>query len=387
LRSQSGGAFTGAHAIASRSIGIGEALECDAMDLSSAFEAVLVRADGRAGVDAHIERLTAHREHDRDSTFDASLVDRYTINVIGDNDDVAIAAITVAELQVSVRLVSGRRRAQRQSYVDDVCDVIPILTYDRWRGGELALHPGLVATYHPGAEHTGLNLPGFAFTFAVVDTESVMARAAELEVKLEQPERGLVEMPSDTPCIRSAVELLKLIRAQTNHGSLPARVIDDLLTSVILISANPGSNVHSPRLGKVNSWEVVTRCIEYAEAARRVPAIHELCLVGQVGESRLRQAFHDVYDISPVRFFRDWALTEAHHRLQLAEPGERSVTKIASDIGLTHLGRFAVQYRELFGECPSKTLAHARAQRAGVRYPPGGPLALAPFFSGSCFDL
>jgi AraC family ethanolamine operon transcriptional activator len=231
----------------------------------------------------------------------------------------------------------------------------------RWRGGELALHPGLVATYHPGAEHTGLNLPGFAFTFAVVDTESVMARAAELEVTLEQPERGLVEMPPNTPRTQRAVELLKLIRAQTNQSTVPARVMDDLLTSVTLMRANPGSNVHSPRLGKVNSWEVVTRCIEYAEATRRVPAIHELCLVGQVGESRLRQAFHDVYDISPVRFFRDWALTEAHHRLQLAEPGERSVTKIASDIGLTHLGRFAVQYRELFGECPSKTLAHTRA--------------------------
>jgi tRNA(fMet)-specific endonuclease VapC len=52
-------------------------------------------------------------------------------DVIDDNDDVAIAAITVAELQVGVRLASGRRRAQRQSYVDDVCDVIPILTYDR----------------------------------------------------------------------------------------------------------------------------------------------------------------------------------------------------------------------------------------------------------------
>jgi tRNA(fMet)-specific endonuclease VapC len=86
---------------------------------------------------AFAERRCVHRSTrdceslDRDSTFDASLVDRYTINVIGDNDDVAIAAITVAELQVGVRLVSGRRRAQRQSYVDDVCDVIPILAYDR----------------------------------------------------------------------------------------------------------------------------------------------------------------------------------------------------------------------------------------------------------------
>jgi tRNA(fMet)-specific endonuclease VapC len=30
-----------------------------------------------------------------------------------------------------VRLATGRRRAQRQRFVDDVCDVIPILSYDR----------------------------------------------------------------------------------------------------------------------------------------------------------------------------------------------------------------------------------------------------------------
>ena len=229
----------------------------------------------------------------------------------------------------------------------------------RWRGGELAVHPGLVATYNPGAEHTGLNLPGFAFTFATVDVESMMARASELEVTLKRRERGLIELPPNTPCTKSASGLLMGIRERTNHGSVPARVIDDLLTSVTLLGANPELNSRPRRLGRVNSWEVVTRCIDYAEATQRVPAIHELCLAGQTGESRLRQAFHDVYDISPIRFFRDWALTEAHHRLRLAEPGERSVTEIALDLGLTHLGRFALQYRAIFGESPSRTLAYS----------------------------
>lgn len=63
--------------------------------------------------------------------IDTDRSDSQLDNAIDDSDGVAIAAITVAELQVGVRLASGRRRAQRQRFVDDVCDVIPTLTYDR----------------------------------------------------------------------------------------------------------------------------------------------------------------------------------------------------------------------------------------------------------------
>lgn len=50
--------------------------------------------------------------------------------VIGDDDDVAIAAITVAELTVGVQLASSRQRARRQSFVADIVTSIPVLAYD-----------------------------------------------------------------------------------------------------------------------------------------------------------------------------------------------------------------------------------------------------------------
>ena len=68
-----------------------------------------------------------------DTTFliDAERSDAELDSAIDDTDDVAIAAITVAELLVGVGLASGRRRSQRQRFVDDLCDVIPILAYDQ----------------------------------------------------------------------------------------------------------------------------------------------------------------------------------------------------------------------------------------------------------------
>lgn len=49
---------------------------------------------------------------------------------IEDEDDVAIAAISLAELTVGVLLSSGKSRAARQSFLDDVVGTIPAVAYD-----------------------------------------------------------------------------------------------------------------------------------------------------------------------------------------------------------------------------------------------------------------
>jgi tRNA(fMet)-specific endonuclease VapC len=50
--------------------------------------------------------------------------------VVDDDDDVAIAAITVAELRVGVELSRGKTQVSRQEFLDDVLSTIPVLDYD-----------------------------------------------------------------------------------------------------------------------------------------------------------------------------------------------------------------------------------------------------------------
>lgn len=50
--------------------------------------------------------------------------------VIADDDDVAMAAITAAELLVGVELADSRRRRGRERYVADVLATIPVEVYD-----------------------------------------------------------------------------------------------------------------------------------------------------------------------------------------------------------------------------------------------------------------
>lgn len=50
--------------------------------------------------------------------------------IVADDDEVAIAAITVAELLVGVELAQGKRKAARQRLVDAIIDAVPIEDYD-----------------------------------------------------------------------------------------------------------------------------------------------------------------------------------------------------------------------------------------------------------------
>ena len=62
--------------------------------------------------------------------------------LIGDDDDVAMAAVTVAELQVGVELAADTTRQLRSAFVDAVIDAVPVLPY----GADTALvHAKLLA--------------------------------------------------------------------------------------------------------------------------------------------------------------------------------------------------------------------------------------------------
>ena len=50
--------------------------------------------------------------------------------LIADDDEPAVAAITIAELGVGVEMATGRRRRARSEFLDDLIDNLPIIQYD-----------------------------------------------------------------------------------------------------------------------------------------------------------------------------------------------------------------------------------------------------------------
>ncbi len=87
-------------------------------------------------------------------------------------------------------------------------------------------------------------------------------------------------------------------------------------------------------------------------------ALSDLCSRAGVSARTLRRIFREFYRLPPIRYLRLRRLNQARDLLRRGSPP--TVTATAVRFGFFELGRFAVEYRRLFGECPSKTLAASR---------------------------
>jgi len=103
---------------------------------------------------------------------------------------------------------------------------------------------------------------------------------------------------------------------------------------------------------------IVRRAEErFLDAAADPVSLADLCAAAGVGKSSLYRAFWQICDMPPLEYFRRRRLVMARSILMAATAPRRGGVKHAAlSAGLTELGRFSVEYRQLFGESPSTTL-------------------------------
>jgi AraC-like DNA-binding protein len=96
-----------------------------------------------------------------------------------------------------------------------------------------------------------------------------------------------------------------------------------------------------------------------ANLAEKV-TLADLATACGISQRALLTQFKHFLDVSPIAHLLRMRLTAAHAQLQQSD-GTISISEIASRCGLIHLGRFATEYRRVFGELPSATLRRAVA--------------------------
>ena len=109
----------------------------------------------------------------------------------------------------------------------------------------------------------------------------------------------------------------------------------------------------------------VIRACEFVDSHLRAPiALVNLCEAAGVSTRALEYGFRDFYDLGPMAYVRNLRLCRVRH--DLLDPTQApSVSSAARRWSFTHMGQFSHDYRALFGEVPSKTLAaHQRAAKA-----------------------
>jgi AraC family ethanolamine operon transcriptional activator len=103
-------------------------------------------------------------------------------------------------------------------------------------------------------------------------------------------------------------------------------------------------------------YQSVLRAIQVCDRAHHSITVPELAAASGVSPRVLEMGFQEVAQITPRRFIRWNRMNRVRRELLAACRDAGSVTKIAGRFGVTELGRFAVDYKFLFGESPSATL-------------------------------
>ncbi len=71
----------------------------------------------------------------------------------------------------------------------------------------------------------------------------------------------------------------------------------------------------------------------------------------------LRNAFQEAFGVSPKQYQQAYRLDRVQRRLRELKGKENAVSTAANEWGFWHMGQFAADYRRMFGELPSETLA------------------------------
>jgi len=191
-------------------------------------------------------------------------------------------------------------------------------------------------------------------------TFSIGRGAMESDLEAMGLDAGAVRKLDTVPRVEpAAVDRLEQMlqgirRAAEGQGPLGnAANIEEHLLLVFLDALS----LESPRRRSDSKTRPLLRHAEdfLRERVDRPLTTTELCRALACSRRQVERAFAQAYGMGPMAYHRRLRLNEVHRELLETGCERGSVSSIAVDFGFTHLGRFARDYRALFGESPRQT--------------------------------
>lgn len=136
-----------------------------------------------------------------------------------------------------------------------------------------------------------------------------------------------------------------------------ARATEDSLFRAMVACLDDGRHEAAPSGMHGTSAAIMRRFERVLEANPDRPLyLTEICAAVGTPAWVLRATCQEQLGMSPYRYLILRRMHLAQRALLRADPARTTVTRVANAYGFGELGRFAVAYRKLFGEPPSKTL-------------------------------
>ena len=197
----------------------------------------------------------------------------------------------------------------------------------------------------------------------------------------------LVDAMRDRPSAASAAQIvhppraegralaLDLIEVRTALRLIPETITGDSVTQTEfrlhgeLTRCLRDATVDHAKRDPLHSRGSIVRRADafFREHLDEAVSISQLSAVVGVSERSLRNAFYQVCATGPKKYLRLWQLHQVRRILRAGPNDHAAVTTAATRHGFFELGRFAAQYRMVFGEPPSVTLHRARREPATAR--------------------
>jgi len=223
--------------------------------------------------------------------------------------------------------------------------------------------PGSPRIFTEGCEITYRTAAGLTWTVFHVARQELEALAAiRLGCGLPVPAHGLLNLPPSDAGRSLAVAIRETLSTANPVSAIPlgsASEVRERLLELYVLAIADSLQLDYRRLSRstIRRTEVVRRAREHLLENLNQPfSLKALCTVTGCTERVLQYVFREQYGVSPQSWFLVMRLNAAHRELRSKGPGDTRITDLAMRWGFTHLGRFSVEYRRLFGKRPIDTL-------------------------------
>jgi AraC-like DNA-binding protein len=169
---------------------------------------------------------------------------------------------------------------------------------------------------------------------------------------------GLSSMLGCAWLIELASQQLKAARRDDWPPALPARLCEQVMTTLLLAQPRSRRSVLAPDRASSVSRRAASRAREFVEESQTL-AITPSELAAEVGVClrTLQLGFRDELGTTPQAYITEARLRRAHSELVCASPQQgATVAAIAARWGFSNVGRFADKYHAAYGRKPAETL-------------------------------
>lgn len=221
----------------------------------------------------------------------------------------------------------------------------------------------LLQLYGSGAEHCSAALQPGEYAMLPIPGKLLEDTLSGLGIKaLPVTEGRLTAMHTEPGTLRLLDDVFQSLRTSATRS--PELFISkevrqtaerEILTRLALAigRAEPCQEIHHGR----DRMKVFRKAREFMlESAHHSIYLADLCTATGVSERTLRDTFQTVLGISPLKYLQLRRMRQVRNALLHADKQSHSVKALALASGFWELGRFAVEYKRLFGESPSETL-------------------------------